>query len=109
MARTGRMKVAMMQRRFVVFVLSVVVGIRVAAAQEISSVHRTAALPPLLRMLDGARVETNADWEKRRSEIQQLMCQYFIGTFPKEVPALLSATVLGETQLEDGKIGRAHV
>ena len=37
-----------------------------------------AGLPPLLEFLDGTHVETLGDWERRRSQIRRLMCQYLL-------------------------------
>ncbi len=75
----------------------VIAATRLGAAQEISPIHQSAFLPPLLRMLDGAPVATAKDWKNRRSEIQQLMCKYFIGTFPEQIPKLIDAEVLEES------------
>lgn len=75
----------------------VIAATRLGTAQEISPIHQSAFLPPLLRMLDGAPVATAKDWKNRRSEIQQLMCRYFIGTFPEQIPKLIAAEVLAES------------
>ncbi len=76
----------------------------ISPAQEISPIHQSASLPPLLRMLDGAAVESAKDWAKRRTEIEQLMCKYFIGSYPKQIPSLLAAEVLENESRPDGVI-----
>ena len=53
-----------------------------------------ADLPPLLQFKDGSEVKTVAGLERRKGEIAALLKRYFIGSFPDEVPALLSAKVL---------------
>ena len=63
-------------------------------------------LPPLLEFLDGVSVRTLDDWARRKEEIRRLMCQYFIGTFPKTVPAIIDAEILGEVKEKDGSIRR---
>jgi pimeloyl-ACP methyl ester carboxylesterase len=66
-------------------------------------------LPPLLKFLDGTPVKTIEDWEKRRSEIRELMCRYFIGTVPDTPPALLSAEVVGEEAKGSSTIKRVKL
>ncbi len=55
--------------------------------------YKNAGLPDAMTFLDGTKVKTEADWEKRKKEIKYLWCDYYIGHFPKEVPELLSAEV----------------
>jgi len=63
-----------------------------------------AGLPPLLEFLDGTHVETSGDWERRRSQIRRLMCQYFIGDFPDVVPTIIGVQTLEEISKTDGSI-----
>jgi len=63
-------------------------------------------LPPLLECLDGTPVQNLKDWIRRRGEIRQLMCQYFIGAFPTTVPAIIDAKVLNEIKKDDGSTRR---
>lgn len=79
-----------------------VIATRNAVAQNVSAVHQTAALPPLLNMLDGSPVASADDWSLRRAEIEQLMCKYFIGSFPNETPKLLSAQILESSEQASG-------
>lgn len=64
--------------------------------------YKKADLPDVMTFLDGTRVQTRSDWEKRRKEIKDLWCAYFIGHYPKEVPAPLSAEILSTVIKEDG-------
>jgi hypothetical protein len=61
-----------------------------------------ADLPDALTFLDGSTVKTKADWEKRKKEIKNLWCDYFIGHYPKETPKLLSAKVIKTRKQKDG-------
>jgi len=71
-------------------------------------------LPPLLEFLDGMPVRTSEDWAKRKEEIRRLLCEYFIGVFPKTIPVIVKAEVLSEMQrpshctpkIEDNSIRR---
>ena len=53
----------------------------------IDPAHRTAALPPLLQLLDGTPVRTPEDWNRRKAEIRRLLCESLCGTLPEQVPA----------------------
>ena len=64
--------------------------------------YNNADLPDALTFLDGTRVETKSDWEKRTKEIKNLWCDFYIGHFPSEVPELLSAKVIKTEIKEDG-------
>ena len=70
--------------------LAVAVNTANAMAVEPAS-YVSADLPDAMTFLDGRKVETLADWQDRKKEIQRLWCDYFIGHYPKEVPSLLSA------------------
>ena len=59
-------------------------------------------MPDALTFLNGKKVKNKADWEKRKEEIKNLWCDYFIGHYPKEIPALLSANTVSSTKLKDG-------
>jgi pimeloyl-ACP methyl ester carboxylesterase len=64
--------------------------------------YKNADLPDAMTFLDGSKVKTNADWERRKNEIKNLWRSYFIGHYPKEVPDLLSAEVIKIDKKEDG-------
>lgn len=64
--------------------------------------YKNADLPDAMTFLDGSKVKTKADWEKRRKEIKDLWSQYFIGHYPKEVPELLSAELVKTEKKENG-------
>ncbi len=55
-----------------------------------------------MTFLDGTKVQIKADWEKRKKEIKNLWCDYFIGHYPKKVPELLSVEVVKTEKKEDG-------
>jgi len=65
-----------------------------------------ADLPPLLERCDGTAVESADQWAERRAEIAELMTGYFVGTFPKETPALEKAEILDEQHPDDGSTRR---
>ena len=65
-----------------------------------------ADLPPLLMFSDGTPVRTMKDWRKRREEIRQLMIKTFVGTFPRQVPAIIRTEVLEEYKTQDGSTRR---
>jgi len=72
----------------------------------VKSLRPRADLPPLLEFANGRRVESPEDWDERRVEIRELLETYFVGTWPREKPALSSSRVLGEKRAEDGSIRR---
>jgi len=55
-----------------------------------------------MTFLDGRKVKIKEDWEKRKKEIKNLWCDYFIGHYPKEVPKLLLAEVIKTVKEDDG-------
>lgn len=68
--------------------------------------YRNADLPELMKFLDGSPVRTVADLERRKQEIRQLWCQYYVGSYPETVPVLLQAQVLEQRQESDGSTRR---
>ena len=64
--------------------------------------YQNADLPDAMTFLDGSKVKTKADWEKRKKEIKKLWGDYFIGHFPNTVPELLSAEVVKTEEKDDG-------
>ena len=70
--------------------------------QDSSCEYARADLPPLMEFLDGTPVRTKGDFQRRKQEIRRLLCQHFIGSFPKKVPAIISAEILQEQKKEDG-------
>ena len=83
--------------------LAVAVNTANAMAVEPAS-YVSADLPDAMTFLDGRKVETLADWQDRKKEIQRLWCDYFIGHYPKEVPSLLSARVVRRVDTNDGSV-----
>ena len=65
-----------------------------------------ADLPPLLEFLDGSPVRNMEDWRRREEEIRRLMSETFIGTYPKETPAIIRAEILQQHKKPDGSIHR---
>ncbi len=63
-------------------------------------------LPPLLEFCDGDPSRNLTDWKRRKEEIRRLMCETFIGTFPKSAPAILQVDVVEEHGKEDGSTRR---
>ncbi|MDB4794085.1 alpha/beta hydrolase [Pirellulaceae bacterium] len=59
-------------------------------------------LPSLLEFSDGRSVKTQVDFENRKKEIRKLLCEYFVGEFPKLTPKILSAKTLSSQDLTDG-------
>jgi pimeloyl-ACP methyl ester carboxylesterase len=55
-----------------------------------------------MKFLDGNSVETTTDWEKRKKEILNLWCEYYIGHYPEKAPGLLSSEVTNTENIEDG-------
>lgn len=66
--------------------------------------YRNADLPDAITFLNGNQVKTAADFQKRKKEIKELWCKYYIGHFPDKVPALLSAKLIRQFKKEDGSI-----
>ena len=64
------------------------------ALAENALAYQNADLPDSMTFLDGRPVKTTDDWKKRKAEIKKLWCDYFIGHYPDQVPALLSAEVV---------------
>jgi pimeloyl-ACP methyl ester carboxylesterase len=64
--------------------------------------YKNADLPDAMTFLDGSKVKTNVDWERRKKEIKNLWCDYFIGHYPNEVPKLLSAEIIKTEIRPDG-------
>lgn len=65
-----------------------------------------ADLPPLLVLEDGSPVRTVDDWQRRRAEIQDLMIDTFVGTFPTEVPEITEVDIRDEEVEDDGSTRR---
>lgn len=64
--------------------------------------HVNADLPDAMTFLNGKMVKTMDDWEARKAEIKELWCDTFIGQYPKEIPAPLSAEMVKTENCEDG-------
>lgn len=63
-----------------------------------------ADIPDAMTFLNGEEVKTTDSWKARKAEIKELWCDYFIGHYPKQVPALLSANVVRTKKLGDGSV-----
>ncbi|WP_135557442.1 alpha/beta fold hydrolase [Paenibacillus cymbidii] len=74
-------------------------------APDMASLRAFPDLPPLLSFYDGTPVASADDWERRKAEIKQLLCHYFLGTFPETVPALIELETLAEGE-ERGAVRR---
>ena len=74
-----------------------------------AQVYKNADLPDALTFLDGSKVQTLADWERRKKEIKNLWCEYFIGHYPEEVPVLLSAEAVKTEKQKDGAMRKRIV
>lgn len=77
--------------------------------ESFGSAFSRADLPDAMTFLNGEAVNTSDDWNARRAEIRKLWCDYIIGHYPEEVPALLSANVVKETRPGDGSIRKRVV
>ena len=66
--------------------------------------YARADLPPLLEFLDGRTVDTSETWQERRVELRGLLEEYFIGTYPDEVPAIAEARLVGAKRHGDGSL-----
>ena len=66
--------------------------------------YQNADIPDVLTFLNGEKVNSIADFGKRKKEILGLWCDYFIGHYPKEIPTLLSAEITKTTTHKDGSI-----
>ncbi len=66
-------------------------------------------IPDAMTFLNGQEVKSADDWKARKAEIKKLWCDYFIGHFPAEIPALLSAEVVKTTTPADGSLRRRIV
>ena len=69
-----------------------------------AQVYQNADLPDAMTFLDGREVTTATDLQERKKEIKNLWCEYYIGYFPEEVPALLSAKLNSQEKKEDGSL-----
>jgi len=97
----------MMNRIFVAVACLATAATGLSGETDSQTAEYTGAdLPPLMKFLDGTPVHTMEDLQRRKQEIRRLFCQYFIGSFPDEVPAILAAEILQEEKKEDGSTHR---
>lgn len=66
--------------------------------------YQNAYLPEAMTFLNGTEVKSALDFEKRKKEIKDLWCKYYIGEYPKNKPALLLAEHLKKEKKEDGSV-----
>lgn len=69
-----------------------------AARPDFHALRTFAGLPPLLEFYDGRPVRTIDQWQQRRTELRRLLCEYFLGSAPKQAPQRKGAKVLAETR-----------
>lgn len=77
----------------------------IAATAPVWSVgqsYRSADLPDAMTFLDGRTVGSPEDFQRRKEEIRDLWCRYYIGHFPEETPGLLSAETVRQEKKADG-------
>jgi hypothetical protein len=72
------------------------------ASGQDSNRYANADLPDAMTFLSGRTVKTALDWEARKAEIKRLWCDYYLGHYPQQTPALLSAKVVSSTPGADG-------
>ena len=65
-------------------------------------------LPDPFRFLDGSRVETRADWEKRRQEMKTIIEHYGYGHMPP-APTNVVAEKLSSKPVYDGAAREEHI
>ena len=65
---------------------------------DFQSLRTFAGLPPLLEFYDGRPVRTAEQWLDRKAELRRLLCEYFLGSPPKQIPQCKRAKVLAETR-----------
>ncbi len=68
-------------------IVAIVIALNTQAQENIDvfiwAGQSNADLPDAMTFFDGSSVRTTADWEKRKKEIKNLWCDYFIGHYPK--------------------------
>ena len=58
----------------------------------------TPFLPSLLTLNNGTRITSNIQWPERRTEIQEHLETYIVGTLPQQRPQLFSVRLINSTQ-----------
>jgi hypothetical protein len=64
--------------------------------------YQNADVPDAMTFINGSKVKSDVDWEKRKKEIKKMWYDYFIGHYPKEVPKLVSAEIITTEKRVDG-------
>lgn len=90
----------MIRIKVISFLAIIILQSVILNAQE----YKKADLPDAMTFLDGGKVKTKSDFQKRKKEIKDLWCDYYIGRFPDEIPALLSAELIRKERKEDGSL-----
>ena len=67
-----------------------------------AQIYKNADIPDALTFLNGKKVKTLKDFDKRKEEIKKLWCKYFIGDFPSVAPKVISSEVVSSVIHEDG-------
>ena len=75
------------------------------APPDFNALRTFAGLPPLLEFYDGRSVRTADQWQERRTELRRLLCEYFLGSPPPDVPRRKQVKVLAETY-QDASVSR---
>ncbi len=73
------------------------------APPDFATLRSMADLPDLLEFYNRRRVENLGDWAERKKEIWDLLCKYFLGTFPQTAPAIKDAEGIS-TERERGAV-----
>lgn len=92
--------------KYAIASLAVAICFFAGDAASCKETYRCADLPALMKFADGAAVKNLSDWSRRKDEIRRLMCETFVGAFPKNVPALLNVETLAEIPDRDGVFRR---
>jgi len=79
-----------------------------ARLREVDDLPVMKELPDPFRFLDGSRVETRADWEKRRQEMKTIIQHYGYGHMPP-APGNVVAEKLSSKPVFDGAAREEHI
>jgi cephalosporin-C deacetylase-like acetyl esterase len=63
---------------------------------DFQALRTFAGLPPLLEFYDGRPVRTADQWLERKAELRRLLCEYFLGTPPRQAPKCQRTRILAQ-------------
>lgn len=86
--------------------LSILLGLLVNTHAQQAPVRSSADLPSLLHFNDQTPVKSTHDWPRRREEIRSMMLQYFTGSLPSSVLAIIYSKLIEENTHSDGSSRR---